>query len=114
LQYIGTTVKGANKYPVTIPANIYGLLGGAHLAGAGGVIKFFTTGKDSTDALGTHTSDYIAKFSDKVSFIDKAIQTINETVKDVLNGAPLDNSLNFWDVFILIAGIGVFYFVFKA
>jgi hypothetical protein len=109
---IGKTVTGANKYPVTVPVNIYGLMGGLHLGGVGGVRNYFKTPSyDAPDSLGTHVSDYLAKFSDKVSFVEKVIKTVNETVSNVINNAgdsPVINGVA------VIVGIAIFYFVFKA
>jgi RHS repeat-associated protein len=54
--YIGQTVGG-----VRIDAS--GLLGGAHLGGAGGVSRFVKTGRNPADTNGTRITDYIIKFS---------------------------------------------------
>lgn len=70
--YLGTTITGANKYPYSVPANIYGLVAGAHLGGETGLKNFLTLGIDHDDSphhdgTGTFISDYIAKFSDELS-----------------------------------------------
>ena len=57
-KYVGKTING-------IVITDSGLLGAAHIAGAGGVNKFLRTkGKyDPADAYGTKLSDYLKKFS---------------------------------------------------
>lgn len=64
--YIGQPVLGANKYPYSVPINIYGLVAGAHLGGESGLNNFLLYGNDPSDSYGTHISDYIAKFSDTI------------------------------------------------
>ena len=90
MDYIGTPIKGANKYPIDTVTNVYGLLGGGHLAGVNGVKNYFENGTDASDSLGTHTSDYIAKFSNKVSFVEKTLKAINETVKTAVDAVVPD------------------------
>jgi len=65
-KFFGETVTGA-KNKITAPINKYGLLAGAHLGGYSGMKKFLTSNYsyDPADSLGTHISDYIAKFSKK-------------------------------------------------
>ncbi len=61
---IGNQITGiANNITATI--NIYGLVAGAHLGGFTGLKRYFESGGyyDPADAVGTHISDYIAKFS---------------------------------------------------
>jgi len=108
LDYVGTDVTGANKYPKTVPANIYGLIGGAHLGGVGGVQKFINNGTDAQDSLGTHISDYIAKFSDKVPFINQVLEKGNELLNDTLNDPSSSQSMFF---FVIIGAL--IYFVYK-
>jgi hypothetical protein len=40
-----------------------GLIGAAHLAGYGNVIRFLKTGYDPCDCFGTHLTDYLDQFS---------------------------------------------------
>ena len=54
--YNGKVIKG-----VTITKS--GILAAAHLAGAGGVKKYFRTGRNPKDAYGTGLEDYLIKFS---------------------------------------------------
>lgn len=64
--YFDTPIQGIkNKIVATI--NKYGLIAGAHLGGFTGMKKYFDTKGlyDPADSLGTHISDYIAKFSDQ-------------------------------------------------
>jgi hypothetical protein len=63
LNYIGQPIKGKNKFPQTANINVYGLLGGAHLGGVGGVQELLFNKNDRSDSNGTYISDYIAKFS---------------------------------------------------
>jgi hypothetical protein len=62
--YFDTTITGISN-GITVKINKYGLIAGAHLGGYSGMKKYFTTGGtyDPADNLGTHISDYIAKFS---------------------------------------------------
>jgi len=55
-RYNGKTIKG-----VTITKS--GILAAAHLAGAGGVKRYFRTGVNPKDAYGTGLEDYLFKFS---------------------------------------------------
>lgn len=67
---IGKTIKGkSNKIKTEI--NIYGLIAGAHLGGFVGLQNYFSSKGtyDPKDSLGTHISDYIAKFSEKKTLI---------------------------------------------
>lgn len=64
-KYFGKLVIGkSNK--ITARINKYGLIAGAHLGGFTGMKNFLTSNGsyDPKDSLGTHISDYIAKFSD--------------------------------------------------
>ncbi len=56
LDYVGKVMFG-----VTITKS--GLIGAAHLAGAGGVISFLTTGYIAMDANGTTVLDYLREFA---------------------------------------------------
>lgn len=63
-KYFGVIVQGkANNIVAKI--NKYGLLAGAHLGGFTGMKNFLLSNhtNDRKDSLGTHISDYIAKFS---------------------------------------------------
>lgn len=64
-RFIGQTVTGANKYKRTTVIRPWGLVAGAHLAGKGGLYAFLVNKQDRRDALGTFTSDYVARFSDE-------------------------------------------------
>lgn len=55
-RYNGKTIKG-----VTITKS--GILAAAHLAGAGGVKRYFRNGSNPRDAYGTGLEDYLFKFS---------------------------------------------------
>ena len=55
-KYNGKTIKG-----VTVTKS--GILAAAHLAGAGGVKKYFRNGSNPRDAYGTGLEDYLLKFS---------------------------------------------------
>jgi len=55
-KYNGKEIKG-----ITITKS--GILAAAHLAGAGGVKKYFRTGSNPSDAYGTALEDYLLKFS---------------------------------------------------
>lgn len=55
-KYNGKVIKG-----VTITKS--GILAAAHLAGAGGVKKYFRTGSNPKDVYGTGLEDYLFKFS---------------------------------------------------
>ena len=63
-KFFGQTVTG-KKNGITAQINKFGLLGGAHLGGYSGMKKFLTSNYsyDPADSLGTHISDYVAKFS---------------------------------------------------
>lgn len=65
--YVGKPVTGKNKYKKTVSINLDGLVAGAHLGGQNGLKQFLQSNfvYDPGDALGTHISDYVAKFSDK-------------------------------------------------
>jgi hypothetical protein len=53
--YIGMVVKG-------VLITKAGLIGAAHLAGAGGVMKFLTSANNPTDMNGTSVSTYLREF----------------------------------------------------
>jgi hypothetical protein len=55
-KYNGEAIKG-------IVITKSGILAAAHLAGAGGVIKYFKYGYNPKDAYGTRLEDYLIKFS---------------------------------------------------
>ena len=55
-KYNGKEIKG-----VTVTKS--GILAAAHLAGAGGVKRYFRTGSNPSDAYGTALEDYLLKFS---------------------------------------------------
>jgi hypothetical protein len=55
-RYNGEVIKG-----VTITKS--GILAAAHLAGAGGVQRYFSNGNNPEDACGTTLEDYLFKFS---------------------------------------------------
>jgi hypothetical protein len=55
-QYNGITIRG-------VEITKSGLLAAAHLAGAGGVMKYFEYGYNPTDAYGTGLEDYLIRFS---------------------------------------------------
>ncbi|MHA1199677.1 MAG: peptidoglycan-binding protein LysM, partial [Candidatus Heimdallarchaeaceae archaeon] len=55
-RYNGKTIKG-----VTVTKS--GILAAAHLAGAGGVKRYFHNGSNPRDAYGTGLEDYLFKFS---------------------------------------------------
>lgn len=81
-KYFGKTIIGkSNK--ITANINKYGLIAGAHLGGFTGMKNYLTSNGnyDPKDSLGTHISDYIAKFSDlmekKTSLMNKS-QTSNQ------------------------------------
>ncbi len=63
-KFFGQSVTG-KKNGITSLINKYGLLGGAHLGGYSGMKHFLTSNYsyDPADSLGTHISDYVAKFS---------------------------------------------------
>jgi hypothetical protein len=55
-KYNGKVIKGT-----TITKS--GILAAAHLAGAGGVKRYFNTGRNPKDAYGTSLESYLIKFS---------------------------------------------------
>ena len=61
--FIGQDITGRNKWPYKTKIGPWGLVGGAHLGGVGGVKALLVNGKDRSDIYGTYVSDYIAKFS---------------------------------------------------
>jgi len=66
-QYTGQQVTGSMRFKtITAKLNIYGMLAGAHLAGATNLKKFLTTGYNPNDGL-TSLSDYAALFSSSLS-----------------------------------------------
>lgn len=64
-KYFGTPIIGV-KNKIVAQVNKYGLIAGAHLGGYSGMKKYFSSNGayDPADSLGTHISDYIAKFSE--------------------------------------------------
>lgn len=69
LTFEGKLITGKNKYPQTVPVNIYGIVAGAHLGGESGVKNFLQNNVDRKDKFGTYISDYVAKFSDKMQIV---------------------------------------------
>ena len=63
-KFFGLSVRGSKNGIATV-INKYGLIAGAHLGGYTGMKKFLTSNYsyDPADSLGTHISDYVAKFS---------------------------------------------------
>jgi len=63
-KYFGKIVEG-KRNKIVSKINKYGLIAGAHLGGFNGMKKYLTSNGlyDPADSLGTHISDYIAKFS---------------------------------------------------
>jgi len=64
-KYFGTGIQGKSN-GIVAQINKYGEIAGAHLGGWTGLQKYFSSNGsyDPADSLGTHISDYIAKFSD--------------------------------------------------
>lgn len=66
-QYVGKQVSGTMRFKtITAKLNLYGMLAGAHLAGANNLKRFLIEGYNPNDGL-TSLSDYAALFSSSLS-----------------------------------------------